>query len=57
MAREKSRFLQIRVSPEEKQRIEAQARLENFSSFSEFIRKIALDRCKDLPISKANKGK
>jgi len=57
MAREKDKFIQIRASAEEKQRIEAQARLENFSSLSEFIRKIALDRCGPLPASKTKKPK
>jgi len=52
MTREKSSSIQIRVNPEEKQRIEAQAKLENFSSLSAFIRKIALDRCKSPPRNK-----
>lgn len=41
---QRKKTIQIRVKDEEREAIEKQMRRENFSSISEFLRKIALDR-------------
>ncbi len=43
----KEKWIQIRATEDEKSRMDKQRRRENFSSVSEWLRKIALDRCKE----------
>lgn len=44
----KTVLIQVRVSEEEKREIKKQSERENFSTVSEFLRKIALDRIQEV---------